>query len=155
MSEKLSVEYMIKNKLLWRCNVCNDLHFGESPPIICPTCASENAFVLVDLNEALKVIDELGEKITTVNEVIKTWEEFGNASEEFKLVEDSEMVRGLAEGVIENEKNHGLKYCPCRITTGDFINDLKLICPCNFQIQKSYEEMGECWCGLFARRGGK
>ena len=92
----------------------------RAPPIICPTCASENAFVLVDLNEALKVIDELGGKIMTVNEVIKTWEDFGNASEEYKLVEDAEMVRGLAEGVIENEKNHGLKYCPCRITTGDF-----------------------------------
>jgi ferredoxin-thioredoxin reductase catalytic subunit len=152
MSEKKYTLFMIQKKLLWRCHVCNDLHFGERAPVLCPTCGARNAFVLVDRGEALELIGERGGALTAIDEVIKIWGDFGGSSKEFKLVEDMEMVRGLAEGVLENQKNHGLKYCPCRITTGDPVNDLKLVCPCNFQIQQSYKERGECWCGLFAKR---
>jgi ferredoxin-thioredoxin reductase catalytic subunit len=58
------------------------------------------------------------------------------------------------EGIFNNDKNHGMKYCPCRLITKDFEEDLKLVCPCNFQIHETYKdkEDGECWCGLFIRR---
>jgi len=60
----------------------------------------------------------------------------------------------LLEGLFENERNHGLKYCPCRLTTKKFKEDLKLICPCNFRSHETYRnrEDRECWCGLFVRR---
>jgi ferredoxin-thioredoxin reductase catalytic subunit len=47
-----------------------------------------------------------------------------------------------------------LKYCPCRLTTKDFEEGLKLVCPCNFLIHETYQDKkdGECWCGLFVRR---
>ena len=61
-------------------------------------------------------------------------------------------VRLLAQGVLENMASKGLKFCPCRITVGDPIADVKLVCPCNFKVQQVYREDGACWCGLFVRR---
>ena len=149
---KTPTDYLIKAKKLWRCHVCNDVHFGERPPVLCPTCGARMAFVEVDRDEVLKVIDERGGVLSSAEEVQRVWGAFGSSSAEYKLVDDKEIVAGLANGVMENMKSHGLRYCPCRMTTGDLVNDLKLICPCNFQIQKTYAEKGECWCGLFERR---
>ena len=39
-------------KKFWRCNVCNDIHYGVLPPEICPTCMTKNAYVEVDKKEA-------------------------------------------------------------------------------------------------------
>ncbi len=74
------------------------------------------------------------------------------AGKEFFLNPDSSKVDLLVTGVIENEKKYGLKYCPCRIRTGDFQKDLLLVCPCNFFVQKTWQEKGECWCSLFVKR---
>lgn len=152
MIARLTIEYEIQTKKFWRCHVCNDLHYGDRAPAICPTCGAKNAFVQVDLNEATNLIGGHGGFLSSVDEVKATWAEFGKVGVEYKLSEDLEMVNGLAEGVLENQRSHGLKYCPCRLTKGDAIEDLKLVCPCNFQIQKTYQERGECWCGLFVKR---
>jgi rubrerythrin len=40
------------NKKFFRCNVCNDIHFGMTGPEICPTCGAKNAYVEVDGTEA-------------------------------------------------------------------------------------------------------
>lgn len=138
-------------KMLWRCNVCNDIHYGIKGPYICPTCGARNAFALIDHPEAMKVIIDRGERLNEVDQLLDVWERFAK-DKPFKLNPDKEFVRQLARGELENEKNHGLKYCPCRITTGDFEDDLDLICPCNFFIQPVYKETGECWCGLFVKR---
>ena len=150
MSKSLK-EYMVRDKRLWRCHVCNDLHYGERPPLLCPTCAAKNAFVRIGRSEALRFIGG-GEEIATGDDVIETWREFSGVSPEYRLVDDAEMFGGLAEGVLQNQLNHGLKYCPCRLTTGDLESDLKLVCPCHFEAQRTYMESGECWCGLFIRR---
>jgi len=88
-----------------------------------------------------------------IDELIKTWQKFvdAQANGEFILNPQKDRVLRLAKGVLENEKNHGLKYCPCRLTTGDKIQDLELVCPCNFKIQKTWKEIGECWCSLFVK----
>ncbi|MFH1787981.1 MAG: hypothetical protein ABH834_01215 [Candidatus Altiarchaeota archaeon] len=46
----------MKDKKYFRCTVCNDIHYGMSGPLLCPTCRVENAYVEVDLNEARKVM---------------------------------------------------------------------------------------------------
>lgn len=138
-------------KKLWRCHVCNDVHLGVRGPEVCPTCGARNAFVKCTREEALKVIGDADSSISTPDEVIEVWTSFTDGKE-FRLCEDAKMVETLAKGVLENERNHGMKYCPCRITTGDFEKDLKLICPCNFPAQKTYRQDGECWCGLFVKR---
>ena len=44
------------DKKYFRCNVCNDIHFGVGGPVICPTCKAENAYVEIDVSEAKKVM---------------------------------------------------------------------------------------------------
>ena len=43
-------------KKFWRCNVCNDIHYGMAGPEICPTCKVKNAYVEIDKEEAMKVM---------------------------------------------------------------------------------------------------
>ena len=43
-------------KKFWRCNVCNDIHFGVKGPDVCPTCGVNNAYVEIDIEEARKVM---------------------------------------------------------------------------------------------------
>ena len=82
-----------------------------------------------------------------LTEVLKRFTE----GKEFMLNPDKKRVDMLIEGVLMNEKNHGLKFCPCRLTTGNFEKDVQLICPCNFPSQKTWQEKGECWCSLFVK----
>ena len=89
-----------------------------------------------------------------IEEVIEIWKEFISRQEEpdkFKLNPDMTRVELLAEGVLNNEENHGFKYCPCRLTIGDRVADVNLICPCNFKSQKKWKEKRECWCSLYVR----
>jgi rubrerythrin len=44
------------NKKFFRCNVCNDIHYGVAGPEICPTRKAKNAYVEIDRKEAEYVI---------------------------------------------------------------------------------------------------
>ena len=55
----MTKEAMARKKL-WRCNVCNDIHYGIKGPDVCPTCGARNAFALIDYPEAMKVIIDRG-----------------------------------------------------------------------------------------------
>jgi ferredoxin-thioredoxin reductase catalytic chain len=138
-------------KKLWRCHVCNDIHYGIKGPVVCPTCGAKNAFSLIDYPESKKVIIDRGDRLDQVEQLLEVWEQLAEGKP-YRVNPDVEFVRTLAKGELENQKNHGLKYCPCRITTGDLEEDLNLICPCNFFIHPVYREIGECWCGLFVKR---
>jgi ferredoxin-thioredoxin reductase catalytic chain len=102
---------------------------------------------------AVRGAEEMGDG--EIERVIAIWKDFvarqhgGEGS--FGLNPDEGRVRMLAQGVLDNERNHGLKYCPCRMTTKNREEDLKLVCPCNFRAQKTWREKGECWCSLFVR----
>lgn len=87
-------------------------------------------------------------------EVLKAFEGFCRENE-FELNPDKAHVGACIDGILENEKKYGFKYCPCRIQTGDFAKDIELLCPCNFTIQEKYKNQGECWCGLFTKKGRK
>ncbi|MEM3030118.1 MAG: ferredoxin-thioredoxin reductase catalytic domain-containing protein [Candidatus Micrarchaeia archaeon] len=71
---------------------------------------------------------------------------------DFELNPDSAHVEFIVKGVFALEKTKGLKYCPCRLTSGDKQKDLELLCPCNFKIQEAWSNWGRCWCGLFVKR---
>ncbi len=43
-------------KKFWRCNVCNDIHYGMGGPEICPTCKTKNAYVEIEVEEAKKMM---------------------------------------------------------------------------------------------------
>ena len=84
---------------------------------------------------------------------IKIWRELTERQEnhEFILNPDKETVERLAKGVLTNEKNKNLKFCPCRMIMGNLEEDKRLVCPCSFKTQKTWKEKGECWCSLFVK----
>jgi ferredoxin-thioredoxin reductase catalytic chain len=135
-----------------RCNVCNDIHYGLKPPELCPTCLAMNAYVEISSEEAGKI---MAATKTTINreQFVRAITAFTEKNE-FEINHDKARVGMLLDGIMANEQNHGLKYCPCRLATGDFAEDLKLVCPCNFGIHETYKGKpdGECWCSLFVRR---
>jgi ferredoxin-thioredoxin reductase catalytic chain len=139
-------------KKFWRCYVCNDIHYGVNPPEICSTCLQPNAYVRISSLEAARITEPENQPMD--KEGFRKAIEHLASKNEFDINTDVKRVETLIEGVFNNEKNHGLKYCPCRLATKDFQEDLKIVCPCNFRIHETYQgkEEGECWCGLFKRR---
>ena len=83
--------------------------------------------------------------------MIRVWEEFAEQNGAFRVNPDAERVSLLAKGVFSNMRRKGLGYCPCRMTTGDVEEDFRIVCPCAFQLQQTWREKGECWCGLFQK----
>jgi ferredoxin-thioredoxin reductase catalytic subunit len=139
-------------KKFWRCHVCNDIHLGIKPPEICPTCGFKNAYVEISSGEA-QTIAGAEKKPMDKGKFRQAIEEFASKNK-FRVNPDKSRVDMLIDGTFNCEKNQGMKYCPCRLITKDFTEDLKLVCPCNFLIHETYKnkEDGECWCGLFVRR---
>ncbi|NIM58927.1 MAG: hypothetical protein GTO16_08300 [Candidatus Aminicenantes bacterium] len=139
-------------KKYWRCFVCNDIHYGVKPPEICPTCLAKHAYVEISSNEA-KNISGVGKVEFDKERFHEAIDKFTEKNE-FQVNPDKGKVKMLLDGIFSNEQNYGLKYCPCRLITKDFAEDIKQVCPCNFLIHETYKdkEDGECWCGLFVRR---
>ena len=113
---------------------------------------AENAYVEISAAEATKIIADTETQFSR-EDFLEAIEKFTEKNE-FRVNPDKEKVNMLIDGIFNNEQNHGLKYCPCRLIAKDFIEDLKLVCPCNFRIHETYKDKqeGECWCGLFVRR---
>ncbi len=139
-------------KKSWRCFICQDIHVGAKPPTICPTCGARDAYLEVSSSEAVAIAGAFPREISR-EEFLAIIENL-TQGKEFQISPDREKVNLLLEGIINNEKKHGYKYCPCRLPVKDFLEDMKLICPCNFIAHETYRqrEKGECWCGLFVRR---
>ena len=140
-------------KRYWRCYVCNDIHYGVAPPELCPTCKVLHAYVEITAEEARKLLGGGPDSAMAQPDFRAAIERF-TVGNEFEVNPDADKVGLLLTGIFENEKNHGFKFCPCRLRTKDWEEDLKLICPCNFPIHETYKGVkdGECWCGLFVRR---
>jgi len=85
------------------------------------------------------IIEELMEKYS------KYAEENG-----FKLNPDKQTTERVIKGLLENEKKHGQKYCPCRRVTGDKEEDSKKICPCIWHKDEINKD-GHCLCRLYVR----
>lgn len=84
-------------------------------------------------------------------ELHAAWEKYTQKND-FVLNPDKKHVGLVIKGVLENEKRFGLKLCPCRLRDNTRETDLGLICPCNFKIQETWKNKGECWCGLFVKK---
>ncbi len=44
-------------KKFYRCNVCNDIHYGNAGPEVCPTCSAKDAYIEVEEKEAKMVME--------------------------------------------------------------------------------------------------
>ena len=85
--------------------------------------------------------------------VIEIWQDWitKQSADKFIFNPDKQVVSDAAEGVLIQQKKKGLKYCPCKIVTGDKEKDFPIICPCNFKQQDTWKQKGECWCLLFVK----
>lgn len=54
---KMWVKSENMTKKFFRCNVCNDIHYGISGPEMCPTCQTKNAYVEITKEEAKNVME--------------------------------------------------------------------------------------------------
>ena len=81
----------------------------------------------------------------------RVWGKFAEQND-FILNPDKKHVDSVIEGVLANEKECGLKLCPCRLRDGSRERDLELLCPCNFKTHETWSTQDRCWCGLFVKR---
>ena len=72
-------------------------------------------------------------------------------SQGFKLNPNKKALDMIIKGLVDNEKKHGFRYCPCRAITGDKEKDKKIICPC-FWHKDEIKKWGHCLCGLFVSK---
>jgi ferredoxin-thioredoxin reductase catalytic subunit len=72
----------------------------------------------------------------------------------YHLNPDVEFTRGLVEGLLLNKKRYGYWVCPCRLGSGDKIEDLDIICPCDYR-DSDLNEYGTCYCSLYVSEGIK
>lgn len=67
----------------------------------------------------------------------------------FKLNPDENIVKFIAEGIAENNKIFGARFCPCRTFAGNKKEDS--ICPCKWHKQE-IETKGRCHCGFYVKK---
>ena len=84
-----------------------------------------------------------------IEEMIRNYSEYAQKNG-FQLNPDRNVVGRVINGLLENEKKKGKKYCPCRILSGNPEEDLKKVCPCAYH-KAEIKEDGRCLCGLFTK----
>ncbi|MEK7664535.1 MAG: ferredoxin-thioredoxin reductase catalytic domain-containing protein [Patescibacteria group bacterium] len=83
-------------------------------------------------------------------ELIKKFQNYAKENG-IQLNPDKKIVERIVNGLLENEKKYGKKYCPCRRISGSAEEDEKKICPC-FWHKDEIKKDGRCFCGLFVRQ---
>ncbi len=66
----------------------------------------------------------------------------------FVLNKNKRQLDYVIKGLKANEDRHGFRFCVCRVVTGNFEKDKKIICPCIYHKQE-IKESGHCLCRLF------
>ena len=84
-----------------------------------------------------------------VNELIERYNNYAK-SNGFRLNPDKKTVERVVNGLVENEKKHGEKYCPCRRISGDKEEDSKKTCPCVWH-KDEIKKDGHCLCNLYVK----
>ena len=66
----------------------------------------------------------------------------------YHLNPDVVFTRNLVRGLLVNERRYGYMACPCRIATGKRVEDIDIICPCDYR-DPDLNEYGACYCALY------
>ena len=83
-------------------------------------------------------------KTEEIRELTNRYREYAKKNG-FRLNPNKKIVEHLVQGLLDNEKKYGKKYCPCRREHND-----KVVCPCVYH-KKEIEEQGHCHCFLFVK----
>ncbi len=60
-------------------------------------------------------------------------------------------TQDLVRGLLVNQKRYGYQACPCRLASGKKVEDLDIICPCDYR-DADVNEHGACYCALYVAR---
>jgi len=84
------------------------------------------------------------------SEVDKLYERLNREAEAggYHLNPDVEFTKELVNGLLVNEKRYGYWACPCRLASGNKMDDLDIICPCDYR-DPDLGDYGTCYCGLY------
>jgi ferredoxin-thioredoxin reductase catalytic chain len=61
---------------------------------------------------------------------------------------DAMFTGDLVQGLLINEKRYGYRACPCRLASGNKMEDLDIICPCDYR-DLDLAQYGACYCALY------
>ena len=100
-------------------------------------------------NSDQKAPDALADNKDKIDELEKEYSEYAKTNG-FQLNPDKTVARRVINGLLENEKKNGKKYCPCRRVTGNQEEDAKKVCPC-FWHKDEIKKDGHCLCRLYTK----
>ncbi len=66
----------------------------------------------------------------------------------YHLNPDRAFTIELVKGLLINEKRYGYWACPCRLASGKKIDDLDIICPCDYR-DADLTDYNTCYCALY------
>ena len=69
----------------------------------------------------------------------------------YHLNPDPEMTLMLLRGLAMNIDRYGYPGCPCRLMSGNKVEDLDLICPCDYR-DADVVQYGTCYCNLYVSK---
>lgn len=118
--------------------------FKDSKPV--------SGFVGLADEQAIKdwLSESMGENSQKkIEEMIGNYDNYAKANG-FRLNPERKTVERVLNGLLQNEKKYGKKYCPCRRVSGSEEEDSKKICPCAFH-KDEIKKDGHCFCNLFVK----
>lgn len=66
----------------------------------------------------------------------------------YNLSPDTDFVKELLRGLLQNEERFGYMSCPCRLASGVREEDLDIVCPCDYR-DPDLDDYGACYCALY------
>jgi ferredoxin-thioredoxin reductase catalytic subunit len=87
-----------------------------------------------------------GDFVVKESEISDLYDQLKRDAEQYgyHLNPDIEMTRDLVKGILVNEKRYGYGNCPCRLAAGNKVEDLDMICPCDYR-DADVLEFGTCF----------
>jgi ferredoxin-thioredoxin reductase catalytic subunit len=87
---------------------------------------------------------------TTPAEIDKLYEELYRDAEAggYHINPDAGFAKELIKGLLTNERRYGYRACPCRLASGNKVEDLDIICPCDYR-DADIVEYNACYCALY------
>jgi thioredoxin len=125
-------------------NLPTVLYFEKGKPI--------SGFIGARTEEEVKSwLEEIlaGKEKREFDELLREMEDYAK-KHALKLNPNQKLVETIIKGLLANEKKYSFRYCPCRKVTGNFQEDWRKICPCQWHWDE-IEKDGHCHCGLFVK----
>jgi ferredoxin-thioredoxin reductase catalytic chain len=86
----------------------------------------------------------------TPDEIDQLHERLNREAEEggYHLNPDVSFTKALIQGLMINERRYGYWACPCRLASGKKMDDLDIICPCDYR-DPDLTDYHACYCALY------